>query len=203
MVDAVDFWRSHDGDAYHHRNSATNVQLQSRIDLWSDILRHIKRPNSILEVGAGEGQNLKALGALCPYSELAAIEPNEAARAFMVHSMIVAEGNARDGLATALPYSDFDFDLVFTSGVLIHIPPENLLLACSEIYRVSARYIIIIEYFSAEPEMKLYRGEADKLWKRDFGQFWVDNFPLTTVACGFAWKHLTGLDNLTWWIFEK
>ena len=44
----------------------------------------------------------------------------------------------------------------------------------------------------------------NRLFKRDFGGLWLDTCPdLRVVAYGFAWKRLTGLDNLTWWLFEK
>ena len=47
-------------------------------------------------------------------------------------------------------------------------------------------------------------GFRFRLFKRDFGGFWLDNFPdLQVVKYGFSWKRLTGLDNLTWWVFEK
>ena len=42
------------------------------------------------------------------------------------------------------------------------------------------------------------RGHNDRLFKRDFGGFWLDMFPkLRVTAYGFAWKRVTGLDTLT------
>ena len=42
------------------------------------------------------------------------------------------------------------------------------------------------------------------MFKRDFGGFFLEHFPDWRVLdYGFAWKQLTGLDNLTWWLFEK
>ena len=71
-------------------------------------------------------------------------------------------------------------------------------------YRVTRRYIVCIEYFSDKPEEIPYRGHDGVLFKRDFGGFWIDNFPdLETRDYGFVWKRVTGLDNLTWWVFEK
>ena len=91
-----------------------------------------------------------------------------------------------------------------TSGVLVHIHPDNLLPSCKEIYRCSTRWIGCIEYFADKPETVPYRGNNDQLFKRDFGSLWLDNFPdLRTVAYGFAWRRLTGLDNVNWWLFEK
>ena len=100
--------------------------------------------------------------------------------------------------------ADGSIDLVFTSGVLIHVAPEFLEVAYREMYRVARRYLLTIEYFSAEPETKTYRGEDGLLFKRDFGSLWLDLFPpLILVDYGFFWKRATGLDNLTWWLFAK
>ena len=94
--------------------------------------------------------------------------------------------------------------MAFTSGVLIHIHPDDLLDSMGEIHRVAKRYVVCIEYFSDKPEMIPYRGHDDRLFKRDFGSYYLDNFPdLSVVDYGFSWKRLTGLDNLTWWVFEK
>src|SRR5262249_14679202 len=110
----------------------------------------------------------------------------------------------RAGVAANIEFPDDIADLTFTSRVLIHISPENLLASCREIYRCTRRWIVCIEYFSDEPEMKRYRGHDGLLFKRDFGGFWLDNFPdLQPVAHGFFWKRVTGLDNTNWWILRK
>ena len=45
---------------------------------------------------------------------------------------------------------------------------------------------------------------AGKLFKRDFGSFWWDLYPdLKLVDYGFFWKRVAGLDDFTWWLFEK
>jgi hypothetical protein len=94
--------------------------------------------------------------------------------------------------------------MVFTSGVLIHIHPDHLLPSCSEMFRVAGRYIVCVEYFSDHAEGIQYRGNANVLFKRDFGGFWLDHFDqLALVDYGFFWRRVTGLDNLTWWLFEK
>ena len=109
-----------------------------------------------------------------------------------------------DGLASSIPLPDGKVDLAFTSGVLIHIHPSKLLASCREVHRVTRQYLVCIEYFSDKDEEILYRGHAEALFKRDFGGFYLDNFSdLRVLDYGFAWKRLTGLDNLTWWLFEK
>ena len=73
---------------------------------------------------------------------------------------------------------DETFDLVFTSGVLIHINPDNLLQVMGSMYDFSQKYILIAEYFNRTPVMIEYQNQKDKLFKRDFGRLFVENFPL-------------------------
>ena len=198
-------WRGEFGDAYTERNADSPENISARIALWRRILESLSGapPSSILEVGANLGMNMQALGHLTS-AELSAVEPNALARAKLMENQIVPANNISDCLAHDLRFPDESFDLVFTSGVLIHIHPDNLLSSCSEIHRVARRYIVCIEYFSDKPEEIHYRGHEELLFKRDFGGFWLDNFPdLETKDYGFAWKRVTGLDNPTWWVFEK
>ena len=199
------FWRSEFGDAYTERNEVSPADLSATIALWERICETLSGapPSSILEVGANLGINLKALEQLTS-AELFAVEPNALARAKLMENQVVSASNISDCLAHDLRFPDESFDLVFTSGVLIHVHPDNLLSSCSEIHRVTRRYIVCIEYFSDKPEEIHYRGYDELLFKRDFGSFWLDNFPdLETKDYGFAWKRVTGLDNPTWWVFEK
>jgi pseudaminic acid biosynthesis-associated methylase len=201
----VEFWRGAFGDAYTDRNDATPEQLRARVALWSEILAHTltEPPTTILEVGANRGINLRALRALTG-ARFLALEPNGKAREILVRDGIVAASDARDGTARSIGFPDATADLAFTSGVLIHIHPDDLAASIAEIHRCARRWIVCIEYFSDKPEQIAYRGHSDVLFKRDFGGFWLDQFPaLRTVAYGFAWKRTTGLDNLTWWLFEK
>jgi len=47
------------------------------------------------------------------------------------------------GDASNLNFDDGAFELVFCTEVLEHIPPQNLIKVCSEIERVSSKYIVI------------------------------------------------------------
>lgn len=95
-------------------------------------------------------------------------------------------------------------DLVFTCGVLIHVHPDDLLTACSQIVRCARKYVVCVEYFCPEPETKRYRHRDGMLFKRDFGSFYLDHFSdLKIVNCGFNWSRTTGDDNTTWWIFRR
>ena len=197
MTAQLDAWTGEFGDAYTVRQADN---LSDRRAMWSRIFDAVQEPlKSILEVGANTGDNLRALPPDIT-AELIALEPNL--------SVWTALGRAAHtiipGSAESIPLPDGSVDMTFTCGVLIHIHPDNLLKACSEIHRVTRRYILCIEYFSAEPEEKHYRGHDGLLFKRDFGSFWLDNFPdLVPVDHGFFWKRTAKLDNLTLFFFLK
>ena len=163
--------------------------------MWSKILLSLPDVDSILEVGANIGLNLDVLEVLS-HARLIGLEPNDKARAEIKFRSI-------NGSGEKIPLEDSSIEMVFTCGVLIHIPPVNLKKVCDEIYRVSSKYIVCIEYFSDKMEIVNYRGKKDLLWKRDFGKYWSDNYSLSLVDYGFFWKEATGLDNLTYFIFEK
>jgi len=204
----LEAWTGDFGNAYTVRN--VSLPLAPRVELWRNILARIpERPQTILEVGANLGQNLVALRELAgglwhPY--LAAVEPNGKARSHMIeHGISAYPGHAGD-----LQFGPGSFDLVFTCGVLIHVNPKGehghvsaLTSACKEIARVSKKWVVAIEYFSDLPREIRYRGQDGLLWVRDFGQFYMDACGLIPEACGFKWRPLTGLDNLTWWLLRK
>lgn len=204
-TDQSQLWRGDFGDQYVDRNSPEADQLRGRVQMWGKVLNCMAGdpPATVVEVGANIGLNLRALPALSG-AELFAVEPNDKARARLVSDGVVAADNVRGGLAMDIDFPDGVAELSFTSGVLIHIHPDDLLQACREIHRISSKYVVCIEYFSDKPETIPYRGQDNALFKRDFGGFWLDNFPdLELVDYGFMWKRVTDLDNLTWWVFRK
>ena len=88
--------------------------------------------------------------------------------------------NIIEGDAFDLPFKDSYFDLVFTSGVLIHIHPRDLKKAMAEIVRVSKKYIWGFEYFDLKCRGIEYSGHEDCLWANDF--------------CGLFLKYFSGLE---------
>ncbi|WP_282607902.1 pseudaminic acid biosynthesis-associated methylase [Pelagibius sp. Alg239-R121] len=203
----INLWRGDFGTEYNARNAATEERVRNRTRFWSQALDSIRKrygdSKSILEVGANVGINLRALRNLCD-ADLVAVEPNDQARENLVSDGVVPAEKTFAATGESLPFPDNSFDLVFTSGVLVHVSPDNLAQVCSEMHRVSRRVVMCAESFSSYPETIVYRGHTDKLFKRDFGAFWMEQFPsLKLIDYGFAWKPVTGLDNVTWWIFSK
>lgn len=207
-------WRTGFGDDYQHRNGSDWVSIKNRSRLFGDVFQAMENankadpkpkafPESVIEVGGGCGDNLRAIDMIYERSrapiKLMACDPNEGARKAMADVATVMPGDL-----SALPYGDDAADLVFTSGVLIHVPPADLDRALAEIHRVSKRWILSIEYYNNVPEEIAYRGESGMMWRRDWGEAWMAKFPdLKVIGVGFAWRRLTGLDNLTWFLFER
>lgn len=203
MTRQLDTWRGEFGDSYVDRNQADEAALAARTRMWARILERAGPIGAVLEVGANIGLNLRALRRL-GVTDLTAVEPNAKARATLAADGVLPAERIHDAFGSALPFGDGAFDLVFTSGVLIHVPPADLEATQREILRTSRRFVACAEYFSVEPQEKRYRGAEGLLFTRDFGGAYLDLAPgLQIVDYGFFWRRTTGLDDLTWHLFQK
>lgn len=192
------FWAGEFGDAYSQRNVG-EAWVQSNRALFSEALYELQI-DSVLELGANIGLNLRALQSLLPNADLAAVEINESA----VREL--AETGCQVHHTSVLDFApERTFDLVFTKGVLIHVAPEELSRFYDVMYASSGRYIFLAEYFSPRPEMIPYRGEIDRLFRRDFAGELLERFPdLRLLRTGFASRHgRHPQDDLTWFLMEK
>ena len=95
------------------------------------------------------------------------------------------------GSALNIPASDSSFDLVFTSGVLIHIKPSDLAIALEEIHRCTRNFIWGFEYYSDVTTEIDYRGKQNLLWKGDFTKLYTLAFRDLTVAREERFKYLS------------
>jgi len=155
---------------------------------------------TVLEVGAGTGANLLALREISGVT-MSAVEPNKQAFEELKATNVV------DGTTMCCDWLDFPesyerWDIVFTSGVLIHVHPTRRKKFMEKIVDVADKYVVCIEYFSPEPRTFPYHGKSDALWVDDFGKMYTD-MGLKLVDCKFYYKGLTWLDNLTMWVLEK
>jgi hypothetical protein len=207
-------WGGSFGDSYQARNASNWASIKNRARLFGDIFQAMENankvtsspqafPSSVIEVGGGCGDNLRAIDMIYERSrqpiKLMSCDPNEAARKAMADVATVLPGDLDQ-----LPYGDDAADMVFTSGVLIHVPPPELDRAMTEIFRVSRRWILSIEYFNPVPDEIRYQDRPGMLWRRDWGEMWLGKYPtLKVVGFGFAWKRMTGLDNVSWTLFDK
>lgn len=172
------FWSGKFGDKYTDRNVNVNDSTLekfgvSRIQMNMDFLDGLKL-NNILEVGCNRAEQLSLLKHKVKV-DLYGIDIND--YALCEAREYNPELNLIKGSALDIPFKDNYFDLVFTSGVLIHIHPDNLKQVMSEIYRCSKEYILGFEYHSFWCQEITYRGNKGFLWKNDFKQLYLDTFP--------------------------
>ena len=192
----LQLWVSEFGRSYTERN---DVAKPERIISWQRLLEGIA-PERAVEVGCNVGWNLVYLERL-GVRELYGIEPQPSAVERARHRRPAF--NVLHGTAFELPFRDRYFDLVFTSGVLIHIAPDSLGGALDEIERVSRRWIAAIEYDNPDEQEIPYRGHTGALWKRDHGAAWQARFPSLSLVRRLELGPDQGYDNCTAHLFEK
>ncbi|MBN2881025.1 methyltransferase domain-containing protein [Candidatus Woesearchaeota archaeon] len=178
-TEQIKFWKGNFGDEYTERNSADWDEFYksqwgvTRTDLNKEFLSNLDKNISILEVGCNRANQLKILEQ-AGFTNLWGLEINKKA-------LSIARENKNLNLVEAsgfnIPFKDNFFDLAFTSGVLIHIAPDDLNKMLDEIYRVSKKYIWGFEYFAENCTEIKYRENSNKLWKNNFKQLFLDRFP--------------------------
>ena len=102
--------------------------------------------------------------------------------------------------------SQRQYDLVFTSTVLIHINPNMLQSVYELMYKSFARYICVSEYYSPHPEEIPYRGHSEKMYRRDFAGELLDKYPdlqLRGYAFNYQRDPIFPLGDTTWFLLEK
>ena len=65
---------------------------------------------------------------------------------------------------------------MFTSGVLIHIAPSDLLAALDEIHRCTKQWIWGLEYYAPQMTDVVYRSHSNLLWKADYARLYLQRF---------------------------
>jgi len=175
-----------DGDFGRDYTDRNTLDAQSLDDLWlrnygvarstinEEFLSGIPKNASFLEVGCNAGNQLLLLKQM-GWSNLSGIELQ--CYALEIARSRLQDATLKQGSALALPWPDSGFDVVFTSGVLIHISPSDLRVAMEEIYRVSKEYIWCSEYYAPELTRITYRDRTELLWKMDFARQFKDRFP--------------------------
>jgi pseudaminic acid biosynthesis-associated methylase len=198
-----DFWSNTITESYVQDNSIFDETLGMLA--WERILLKVDKADvsSYLECGSNIGRNIRFLSKLLPTASANIIE-----LAKTPYEKCMAEFKIDDSYLGPIKAAQFNrqFDFVFSSGVLIHIHPEDLLKSMERMFELSSRYIMIAEYFNRTPVMISYRGEDNRLFKRDFGKMFVENFDCKIVDYGFLWGHefdTAGFDDVTYWLFEK
>lgn len=202
-TDQEKFWAGEFGDIYANRNRGEEF-LASQINYFSKIMDFMQPIKSVIEFGANIGENLKAIQMLAPKAKLSAVEINlQAVKELKKWGRNFVKVYAQSILDFKL---DHKRDFVFTKGVLIHINPDKLDKVYQLLYNTSSRYICIGEYYNPTPSQVTYRGNNDRLFKRDFaGEIMKKYKNLRLIAYGFNYHQDNNFpqDDITWFLFEK
>ena len=98
------------------------------------------------------------------------------------------------------------WDLTLIKGVLIHINPDELPEVYDKLVTVTARFLMVAEYYNPAPVAIPYRGHTDRLFKRDFaGEIMARHPEMKLLDYGFVY-HLDPnfpQDDITWFLMEK
>lgn len=177
----METWSGKFGKDYTDRNLITLDNMEkmylgnfgiSRTEMNQYFLNDIQKGIKILEVGSNVGIQLLCLQNM-GYENLYGIELQHYAVELSksrTKSINIIQGSAFD-----IPFKDRYFDLVFTSGLLIHISPNDIGEVMEEICRCSNKYIWGFEYYADQYTEINYRGENNLLWKTNFAQYFLDN----------------------------
>lgn len=175
-------WRGEFGREYTERNALSFEAYEKkfkdtfglkRTELNQRFLQCVPKSVRVLEVGCNIGNQLIGLNKL-GFKDLWGIELRfDAAK-------ILKERSSRTRVlqseAFRLPFKAGSFDLIFTSGVLIHIAPHQLDVVLNEIHRCARTYIWGFEYWAEQWTEIPYRGHKGLLWKGDYLGKYLESF---------------------------
>ena len=197
-----EFWAGSFGDEYIDRNQSSQI-IAANTALFSSIFSRTSNIKSVLEFGSNIGLNLIAIKQLLPEVDLSAIEINEKAV-----SILKKWGLCKNIYHQSILDFDCDYprEFVFTKGVLIHMNPDILCQVYDKLYAASQKYLCVAEYYNPVPQQISYRGQTEKLFKRDFAGDLLDRFSdLKLTDYGFVYHRDTTFpaDDISWFLLEK
>lgn len=178
-------WSSEFGVEYTDRNLMTIEEMDamyekrygvSRREMNRQFVGDLPKDIRILEVGSNIGLQLLFLQEM-GFKSLYGIELSR--YAVELSKSKTKNINIIQGNALSIPFKDSYFDLVFTSGLLIHINPKALRIVLKEIHRCSNSYIWGFEYFAEQYTQIKYREAketSDLLWKANFHRIFLNQF---------------------------
>ena len=182
LTKQMETWGGGFGEEYTNRNTVSFNDMENlykerfgitRTEMNSKFIGGFDRDMKILEVGSNVGNQLLCLQEM-GFNNLYGVELQS--YAVELSKSRTKRINIIEGSAFDVPYKDSYFDLVFTSGVLIHINPSDISMAVKEIYRCAKNYIWGFEYYADKYTEILYRGHKDLLWKTDFTKLYCKQF---------------------------
>jgi|SRR3989344_260676 len=172
----------------------------TRMKMDEEFIGKLNRSMKILEVGSNIGIQLVLLQKM-GFENLYGIEINK--DIVELAKLKTKNINIIYGSALDIPFKDNYFDLVFTSGVLIHISPLHIQKVMKEIYRCSKKYIFGFEYYADKYTNIEYRGRKNMLWKTNFAKLYLNYFKDLVLQKEKRYKHLNSENIDTMFLLKK
>lgn len=192
MSDTIAFWQGDFGRDYLTRNQ---VDYKERIPLLTHIAE-MTGAQTFLDVGTNAGWNLLALRHINPEFMMSGVDVNQQALEKAQIAGFDMHVSPADKIVDI--FGEQAADMVITSGVLIHVAPEDIKDTMQAIVDCSSQYVLAIEYEADTEQEVEYRGNKGKLWKRPFGKLY-EELGLSLIETGNA----TGYRECSYWLMEK
>ena len=196
------FWCGNFGNIYINRNKNKKV-IKNNFFFFKKIFSSRFKIKSLIEFGPNIGLNIIAFKKIFKMNFITAVEINKKACSELKD--IKKLNITNDSIINFLPKKKYD--LVLVKGLLIHLNPNKLQKVYKTIYKSCkpSGYILIAEYYSPKPTMVIYRGESNKLFKRDFAGEFVSLFKKTKILkYGFSYhRDKYPQDDLNWFLIKK
>ena len=195
-------WAGDFGRQYTDRNIFSPDQLDleyrkrygiSRTQMNDLLLGELDQSSLMLEVGCNVGNQLLLLQEM-GFNELYGIEVQS-------HAIELLRSRSRclrvaQGTVFQIPCRSTSFDVVFTSGLLIHLSPNDILAAMRELRRCTRKYLWGFEYYSEDYSEVNYRGHQNLLWKADFAKMYLQRFADLELINEMRFKNIDNPANV-------
>lgn len=166
------FWKAAD-----YRLNGEDDDSNGRKAWFAKIIATYK-PKNILELGCNEGSNLRRIHKQDPSIKISAIEINEEAAKVAQASLPDARIVVGSIYEADKYFKEKEFDLVFSMGVVIHLPPDKLETVKRQALRHAQNTIIHCEEQSDTPRpMRFEENGLAHRWTHDYAKLYKEFNP--------------------------
>jgi len=140
------------------------LEKSPEVDTIIDFVKTL-RPKNILEMGCNYARELKHLQGLAKlYGIDISSEKISRAKAYIPDAIF------RVADAAKIPYINNRFELVYSTGCFAHTRPERIKSIMDEIYRVSSKYVLLVEYVGSHLSKNTVGNCKQNTWVHDYNK---------------------------------
>lgn len=209
LTGQIEEWAGRFGKDYTTRNAVTPEELEllyknqygiTRTQMNTRFVGDLARGIRVLELGCNIGNQLLCLQKM-GFEDLYGVELQwyavELAKT-RTKGINIVQGSAFD-----VPFKDGFFEMVLTSGLLIHIAPGDIPKVLDQMYRCTSRYIWAFEYYAERYTEVSYHGQEQLLWKTDFSRLFLERFKSLRLVREERFKYLQNDNVDSMFLLEK